>query len=226
MNAEIIFTEFAKFAESDDKYYTFGKHGVIEDMLAFMGLPSKSFRGASSAVHSDNLEILHDYLIHHASNEQLMYVSNVVKGGTSIPAPSPLTDSNGKVFVSMPMNKDKCSYVDEIRTGIERALKNTGNTPYFLDKDAHNDNIYKKMLEEITACKFLVADLSTQNTGVYYEAGYAKALGKTVILTCQSDDFKNRHFDVQQVQTLRWADANELANVLGKQIQDSNLSER
>ena len=226
MNAEIIFTEFAKFAESDDKYYEWGKHGVIEDVLAFMGLPSKPFRGASSAVHSDNLQTLHDFLVHHASDEQLMYVNNLAKGNTTVFTPSLLAGSNGKVFVSMPMNRNKCSYIDEIRTGIEKALRNTGNTPYFLDKDAHNDNIYVKMLEEIKDCKFLVADLSTQNTGVYYEAGYAKALGKTVILTCQSDDFENRHFDVKQVQTLQWANSNELANILSKQIQDSNLSAR
>lgn len=42
MNAEIIFNEFAKFAESNNHYYTFEKHGIIEDVLAFMGLPSKN----------------------------------------------------------------------------------------------------------------------------------------------------------------------------------------
>ena len=179
MNAEIIFNEFAKFAESNHHYYTFEKHGIIEDVLAFMGLPSKKFFGASSAVHADNLETLHNFLISQASDEQLMYVYNLAKGNRKLPAISPLADCGGKVFVSMPMNKEKCQYVDEIRLGIETALKNTGNIPYFLDKDSHNDNIYVKMLDEITACKFLVADLTSQNNGVYYEAGYAKALGKT-----------------------------------------------
>lgn len=42
MNAEMIFNEFAKYAETNRDYYTFGKHGIIEDVLAFMGLPSKN----------------------------------------------------------------------------------------------------------------------------------------------------------------------------------------
>lgn len=79
------------------------------------------------------------------------------------------------------------------------------------------------MLDEITACKFLVADLTSQNNGVYYEAGYAKALGKTVILTCKDTDFKNRHFDIAQVQTLSWKNADELATVLSQQIRQSGL---
>lgn len=124
----------------------------------------------------------------------------------------------------MPMNKEKCLYVDEIRLGIESALKITGNTAYFLDKDSHNDNIYVKMLDEITACKFLVADLTSQNNGVYYEAGYAKALGKTVIMTCKDTDFKDRHFDIAQVQTLSWKNADELASVLSQQIRKSGLA--
>lgn len=46
MNAEMIFNEFAKYAESDDKYYTWGKHGVIEDVLAWFNIPSGKFIGA------------------------------------------------------------------------------------------------------------------------------------------------------------------------------------
>lgn len=65
MNVEMIFNEFAKYAETNRDYYTFGKHGIIEDVLAFMGLPSKKFFGASSAVHADNLETLHNFLTTH-----------------------------------------------------------------------------------------------------------------------------------------------------------------
>ena len=43
LNAEMIFTEFAKYAEADDKYYTWGKHGVIEDVLAWFNIPSEKF---------------------------------------------------------------------------------------------------------------------------------------------------------------------------------------
>jgi hypothetical protein len=224
MNAEIVFNDFAKFVESDDKYYTWGKHGIIEDVLAFLGLPSREFLGANSVVHANNLQTLHDFMISTASDEQLMHIYNIAHSKESVPTVSALADSGNKVFVSMPMNKEKCAFVDEIRNGIESALNNTGNTPYFLDKDIHNDNIYVKMLNEIAACKFLVADLTSQNNGVYYEAGYAKALGKTVIFTCKSSDFPNRHFDIQQVQTVSWNTTDDLADKLSNQIKESGLS--
>ena len=50
--------------------------------------------------------------------------------------------------------------------------------PYYLDLDAHNENISVKMFEETQICKFLVADFTYQNAGVYYESGYAKGIGK------------------------------------------------
>lgn len=223
MNAEMVFTAFAKYAESDERYYVFGRHGVIEDVLAFMGLPSKKFIGASSCVHADNLETLHKFLVTSASNEQLNYVYRITEGNTKIPGIKVQTKASGKVFVSMPMNRDKCQHVDEIREGIRVALKRTGNIPYFLDKDSHNDNIAVKMLSEVTSCKFLVADLTSQNNGVYYEAGYAKALGKTVILTCHESEFNSRHFDVQQVQTIKWCNSDDLSDKLYEQIVSSNL---
>lgn len=79
------------------------------------------------------------------------------------------------------------------------------------------------MLSEVTSCKFLVADLTSQNNGVYYEAGYAKALGKTVILTCHESEFNSRHFDVQQVQTIKWCNSDDLSDKLYEQIVSSNL---
>lgn len=188
MNAEIIFTEFAKYAESDSIYYTFGKHGIIEDVLAWFNIPSKKFVGSSSCVHADNLDRLHDFMINNATNDQLMMIANIYRNHANVPVVDSIDDTAGQVFVSMPMNEQNCDCVATIRDGIRTALKITGNEPYFLDKDFHSENIYNVMLEHIHNCKFLVADLTTQNLGVYYEAGYAKALGKTVIFTCKDTD--------------------------------------
>ena len=225
MNAEMIFNEFAKYAESDDKYYTFGKHGVIEDVLAWFNIPSQVFLGSSAVVHATNLSKLHKFMVTTATDDQLKMIANLCKKRVAPPVVDCLEDVAGLVFVSMPMNVKKCDCVSDIRKGIENALEQTGNTPYFLDKDAHSENIYNVMLEKIYNCKFLVADLTSQNQGVYYEAGYAKALGKTVILTCRDMDFANRHFDIQQIQTICWHDKTDLAQQLMKQIINLNLSE-
>ncbi len=124
----------------------------------------------------------------------------------------------------MPVNENKCSDVKKIRKGIAKALKNTGNIPYFLDTDPHNENIYQRMIDEIRNCRFLVADLTSQNNGAYFEAGMAKGMGKTVIFTCKKSDAKNLHFDVKQLQIVFWENSKDLAKKLSKQIIGSGLN--
>lgn len=226
MNAEMIFNEFAKYAESDDNYYTFGKHGVIEDVLAWFNISSERFIGVGSVVHANNLEKLHDFMINNATDDQLKVIANICKKNIEVPVVDYTDDAAGQVFVSMPMNEQKCDCVSVIRVGIRTALTNTGNEPYFLDKDFHSENIYNVMMEHIHNCKFLVADLTTQNLGVYYEAGYAKALGKTVIFTCKDTDFENIHFDIKQVQTICWHDESDLSEKLAEQICGLNFGKR
>ena len=220
MNKEQIFNEFAKLAESDNDYYTLGKHGIIEDALAWFELPSEKFVGTNSSTHAANLETLRDFIVNSASEDQLRMINELTNGRT-LPRKSPLAEAFGKVFVSMPMNSDKCEFVENIREGISKALSDTGNEPYFLDKDVYDENIYSKMINEIIACKFLVADLTTQNQGVYFEAGYAKALGKKVILTCKDEDFSNVHFDLKQTQIVIWSDAEDLRIKLADHIRRS-----
>ena len=82
------------------------------------------------------------------------------------------------------------------------------------------------MFEEIQTCKFLVADFTYQNAGVYYEAGYAKGIGKTVIHICRSDEFCKLHFDVKQIQFVTWDNAEDLSQKLEKQIRESGLCGR
>lgn len=224
MNREQIYTVFRERAENDKKYFEFGRTGIIEEVLAYFGLQSKPFRGALSQVHEENLQILHDFLMKSASEEQAKFVYNIAKRTKLIPTQNPCCDASGSVFVSMPMNKERYDCVDEIRAGMDQGIKSTGNLPYFLDLDVHNENIFVKMLEEIQNCKFLVADFTYQNPGVYYEAGYAKAMGKTVIHTCCQSDRKKIHFDISQMQFIFWENASDLSEKLKAQIEKSGLA--
>ena len=224
MNKEQIYVEFRKKAESDEHYFTFGRYGIIEETLAYFGLVSKEFKGAHSCVHEDNLKTLHNFMVNEATDEQLRLIYQVATGKEKIPEINPVLQSSGMVFVSMPMNREKYDCVDQIRQGTKRAIEATGNEAYYVDLDAHNGNISDKIVEEIRNCKFLVADFTCQNTGVYYETGYAKGIGKTVIYTCRQDDFINVHFDIKQIQFVVWTDAEDLKNKLQEQITKSGLS--
>jgi len=226
VNKEQIYITFRKKAEQNKHYFNFERTGIIEELLAYLGLRSNEFRGASSCVHEDNLKILHEFILNDASDEQLTLIYQIATGKNEVPEMSPILPSSGAVFVSMPMNKDKYDCVDDIRLGTEKAIKSSNNSPYYLDLDAHNQNICDKMFEEIKSCKFLVADFTYQNCGVYYEAGYAKGIGKTVIHTCREDEFNNVHFDIKQIQFVVWSNAEELKNKLLEQIIKSGLGRK
>lgn len=66
---------------------------------------------------------------------------------------------------------------------------------------------------EIRQCRFLIADLTHQNRGAYWEAGFAEGLGKPVIYTCRKDVFEDKakgtHFDTNHHLTVPW----ELDNI-------------
>jgi hypothetical protein len=61
--------------------------------------------------------------------------------------------------------------------------------------------------DEIRRCRFLIADLSDDNAGAYWEAGLAEGLGKPVIYVCRAKvgaEEKRTHFDANHRQTVRW----------------------
>lgn len=104
------------------------------------------------------------------------------------------------------------------RTQIQSAILDCGYTPIIIDVKEHNNQIVPEIFFEIEQSTFLVADLTGHRNGVYYEAGYAQALGKEVILLCNKRDFENRHFDVAQKNTIVWEDESDLYNRLTKRI--------
>jgi hypothetical protein len=58
----------------------------------------------------------------------------------------------------------------------------------------------------IRAARFIVADLSHDNNGAYFEAGFAEGLGLPVIYTCEAGKFaaKKTHFDTNHMVTIPW----------------------
>lgn len=65
---------------------------------------------------------------------------------------------------------------------------------------------------EIRQARFLLADLTHQNRGAYWEAGFAEGLGKPVIYTCRKDAFDGgggTHFDTNHHLTVIWEPGKE-----------------
>ncbi len=66
------------------------------------------------------------------------------------------------------------------------------------------DNLLREALRN---AKFVIADLSHGNNGAYWEAGFAEALEKPVIYTCERLQFESfkTHFDTNHCTTVMWS---------------------
>ena len=66
------------------------------------------------------------------------------------------------------------------------------------------DNI---MRIQIRDAKFVITDLTHDNLGAYWGAGYAEGLGKLVIYICEKKKFedKSTHFDTNHCTTVPWS---------------------
>jgi hypothetical protein len=103
------------------------------------------------------------------------YVQLTVKGWDYLDPGSGGAGITGRVFVAMSFHE---SLNDVYELGIKKAIEEDCHmSPIRVDKIHHNEKICDKILAEIRRAQFVVADFTGQNQGVYFEAGFAMALG-------------------------------------------------
>ena len=114
------------------------------------------------------------------------------------------------------------SFSDAMRSvwteAIAPAVRRAGWQPYRVDAEPHNERIDAKIVSEIRNSRFLVADVTEQKNGVYFEAGYAQGMGLAVIWTVREDDLSKVHFDTRQFHHIVWRDAQHLERELFNSI--------
>ena len=115
------------------------------------------------------------------------------------------------------------SKMDAAYKGIEGILRNHGFNPVRIDQKEHNNEISGEILYEIKRSRFVIADVTGQRQGVYFEAGYAMGIGIPVIWSCQEDNKNNVHFDTRQYNHIFWKDESDLASQLEDRIKGTIL---
>jgi hypothetical protein len=122
--------------------------------------------------------------------------------------PSSISD---QVFVAM-------SFSAELKPAwtlaIDPALRKAGFRPYRVDVEPHLDRIDMKIITEIKNSRFVVADVTEQRPGVYFEAGYALGLGLPVFWCVRKDDLHKVHFDTRQYNHIIWETEEDLSEQL------------
>lgn len=119
--------------------------------------------------------------------------------------------SKAQAFVAMSFDKGLFPIYE---TAVSPAIESTGYRPYRVDAEPHLDRIDAKIIAEIKNSRFMVADVTQQKSGVYYEAGFAHGLGIPVIWSVRHDDLKNVHFDTRQYNHIVWENETELRDRL------------
>jgi len=116
-----------------------------------------------------------------------------------------------QAFVAMSFSEDlKPIWEDPIKNAIEKA----GYKAYRVDAEPHIDRIDVRIISEIKNSRFVVADVTEQRRGVYFEAGFALGLGLPVIWCVRKDDLGNVHFDTRQYNHIVWETPDDFENQL------------
>lgn len=114
------------------------------------------------------------------------------------------TEDSYRAFMAMAFNQpDIARMLTEhfkpavARTGFDLKPLNEGQPAGLIDN---------QIRAAIRTAAFVVADLTHENNGAYFEAGFAEGLGVPVLYTCQDEVFnkKKTHFDTNHMVTILW----------------------
>ena len=97
-------------------------------------------------------------------------------------------------FVLMPFSR---SFDDAYRLAIKPACEDAGAYAERVDEQIFSGSILERIYNQISKADVVVADLSERNANVFYEVGYAHALGKTTVLLVRSAEdipFDLKHY--------------------------------
>jgi nucleoside 2-deoxyribosyltransferase len=122
----------------------------------------------------------------------------------------------GTCFVAMSFDRELDEAYDK---GMVPAIADDcGFDVIRIDRVEHNDEITDRIIAGIRGAEFVVADFTKQRPGVYFEAGFARGLGREVIWTCREDDAKSLHFDTRQRNHILWTTPDDLRQKLTVRI--------
>lgn len=124
---------------------------------------------------------------------------------------------NKRAFVAMWFDE---SMNDYYKDGIKKAIEDAGYLPVRIDLQDFNEKICDEIIAEIKRSKFLIADFSKMRSAVFFEAGFAKGLGREVIYTIMKKYIEELkfNFDTRQYNHIVYDSPEDLRKQLYNRI--------
>ena len=158
------------------------------------------------------------YIANHLQNRKLISFDRTDKSKSAPPLEFQMAFDGWREFEELKQESSESrtvfmamKYGDEelnkmIDTVFRPAVKSTGFDLLVLTDVPKAGLIDDRMRVEIRKSRFLIADITHNNLGAYWEAGFAEGLGKPVIYTCKKEVFAAgaSHFDTNHHLTVMW----------------------
>lgn len=120
-------------------------------------------------------------------------------------------------FIIMPINSDNPE-LEEVNTVIKEVCMLFDIKAVRADDIEHSKRITDVILKKIRTSQHIIADLSHERPNVYYEIGYAHAVGKYPVLYCKEGT--NLHFDLKDYNVPSYKGVLDLRDKLIKRFQE------
>jgi nucleoside 2-deoxyribosyltransferase len=124
-------------------------------------------------------------------------------------------------FVAMAMHAQNPE-LDDVLDAIKESASRCGIQAERIDEPQSNERITDRVLESIRRAEYVVVDLTYSKPNVYYEAGYAQALGKTPIYVAKEGTLVE--FDLKDYPIIFFTSLKQLKDSLEKRLR--GLGER
>ena len=177
-----------------------------------LGVPR--FGGAGETIYDQELERLQtespitaqDYeSLNQVSSDVASYVKQVISLAERMVSPR-------TVFTIMSFKKE----FHDVYTSCKEVCRQFDFEAERTDETVSLERIVARVEKGIKESAFVIADVSEWSPNVFYEVGFARGMGKNVILTAKRGT--TRAFDVADIPTIDWEDQDELKAGLHKCI--------
>lgn len=120
-----------------------------------------------------------------------------------------------RAFIAMAFNLPNR---DEVQKAIEVACLKSDIIAKTVDAEHYSGKITDKIISMINESLIVIADFTSNNNGVYFEAGYAEGLNRIIVYTIKKEDLNNLHFDTKQTNYIIWDTPKDLEEKLTDRI--------